>query len=123
MKQNDKENFKVTDRRHTAGKNHDHEDTVDPKSAESEKSDSVPLPDVDFSTFLFSLNTSALIHLGEVPDFSSGEKKKELTMAQYTIDTLSMLQEKTSGNLTDDEKGLLEHILFDLRMRFVKASS
>ena len=83
----------------------------------------MPLPEVNFSTFVFSLNTSALVHLGEIPEFGSGEIKKNLTLAQHTIDTLAMLQAKTVGNLAEDEKGFLEHILFDLRMRYVKATS
>ncbi len=82
----------------------------------------VPLPEVTFATFILSLNTSALVHLGEIPEPSTGEKKKDLPIAQHAIDTLAMLQEKTKGNLSDDEKALLEHILFDLRLKYVKAS-
>lgn len=77
------------------------------------------LPPVDFSTFVFSLNTSALVHLGEIPDPVTGQKKKELTFAKHTIDTIAMLQEKTKGNLNKDEEALVEHILYDLRMRYV----
>ena len=123
MNHSDGEDFKVTDKRHSAEKGPTQEDSNDSKSTESEKPDSVPLPDVNFSTFLFSLNTSALVHLGEIPEFGSGETKKDLILAQHTIDTLAMLQEKTVGNLAEDEKGFLEHILYDLRMRYVKAIS
>ncbi|PXF58951.1 MAG: DUF1844 domain-containing protein [Deltaproteobacteria bacterium] len=123
MNHSDGEDFKVTDKRHSAEKGTDQEDSSDSKSTESEKPDSSPLPDVNFSTFLFSLNTSALVHLGEIPEFGSGETKKDFILAQHTIDTLAMLQEKTVGNLAEDEKGFLEHILYDLRMRYVKAIS
>ena len=123
MNHSDGEDFKVTDKRHSAEKGPAQKDSSDSKSTESEGPDSVPFPDVDFTTFLFSLNTSALVHLGEIPEFGSGETKKDLILAQHTIDTLAMLQEKTVGNLAEDEKGFLEHILFDLRMRYVKAIS
>ncbi|MDA8163201.1 MAG: DUF1844 domain-containing protein [Desulfobacteraceae bacterium] len=83
----------------------------------------IPFPTVEFSTFILSLNTSALLHLGDVADPATGEKKKDLILAKHTIDTLGMLREKTVNNLNDDEKRLLETILFDLRLRFVKASS
>jgi hypothetical protein len=78
------------------------------------------LPEVNFSTFIFSLSSSALLHFGEIPDPSSGNKKKNLPMAKHTIDILSMLEEKTTGNLTRDEEQLFKNILYDLRMRYVK---
>lgn len=123
MNHSNGESFKVTDKRHSAKKGLDQEDPSNSKSTKSERPDSVPLPDVNFSTFVFSLNTSALVHLGEIPEFGSGEIKEDLILAQHTIDTLAMLQEKTVGNLAEDEQGFLEHILFDLRMRYVKAIS
>jgi hypothetical protein len=123
MSHNDEKGFKVTDKRHSAKNVSNQKDSKDSGSAKSERPDSVPLPEVNFSTFIFSLNTSALVHLGEIPEFGSGEIKKDLTLAQHTIDTLAMLREKTAGNLVEDEKGLLEHVLYDLRMRYVKAIS
>ena len=78
------------------------------------------LPEVNFATFIFSLSSSALLHFGEIPDPSSGSKKKDLGMAKHTIDILSMLEEKTTGNLTRDEEELFKNILYDLRMRYVK---
>ena len=78
------------------------------------------LPEINFSTFIFSLSSSALFHFGEIPDPSSGTKEKNLPMAKHTIDILGMLEEKTKGNLAPDEEQLLENILYDLRMRYVK---
>jgi hypothetical protein len=78
------------------------------------------LPEVNFATFIFSLSSSALLHFGEIPDPSSGSKRKNLGMAKHTIDILSMLEEKTAGNLTRDEDELFKNILYDLRMRYVK---
>ena len=78
------------------------------------------LPEVNFSTFVFSLSSSALYHFGEMPDPTTGNKQKNLPMAKHTVDILGMLEEKTKGNLTRDEEQLLKNILYDLRMRYVK---
>ena len=78
------------------------------------------LPEVTFAAFIMSLNTSALFHLGEIAEPVTGKKEKDLTLAKHTIDTLKLLQDKTKGNLSPDEKGLLEDILFDLKMRYVR---
>ena len=86
-----------------------------------EGQEEAPLPEINFSNFIFSLSTSALIQLGEIPDPINNQTSKNLAMAKQTIDILGMLQEKTKGNLTDDEESLIENILYDLRMRFVTA--
>jgi hypothetical protein len=79
---------------------------------------------IDFATFLLSLGSSVLIHLGEAPDPNSGEKQPvNLPLAQQSIDLLAVLQEKTKGNLTDDEGRFLTTLLFDLRMKFVQATA
>jgi len=81
------------------------------------------LPRVDFSTFVLSLGTSALYHLGVVAHPETGGKLEipELVLARNTIDTLEMLEEKTRGNLEEQERELLESLLYELRMRFVEA--
>ena len=78
------------------------------------------LPEINFSTFIFSLSSSALLHFGEIQDPTTGAKKKNLPMAKHTIDILAMLEEKTRGNLSSDEEQLFKNILYDLRMRYVK---
>ncbi|PID77899.1 MAG: hypothetical protein CSB21_02910 [Deltaproteobacteria bacterium] len=80
------------------------------------------MPEVDFSTFILSLNGSALCHLGVLPDPSTGQKSKNIVMAKQTIDMLAMLKEKTLGNLDKEEKNLIENILHDLRLLYVKES-
>ncbi len=80
---------------------------------------------IDFSTFVLSLGTSALYHLGEIGDSEGGAEgpvEPNLPIARQTIDTLEMLTEKTRGNLTDAESKLLESILYELHMRFVEAT-
>jgi hypothetical protein len=80
------------------------------------------LPPVDFPTFVLSLGSSALMHLGMAPDPASGATEKSLPMAKHTIDILAMLQEKTKGNLAPPEAELLENLLYDLRLQYVEAS-
>jgi len=82
----------------------------------------VTYPQVTFSTFVFSLSSSALVHLGVVPDPNTQKMEKDLSLAKQIIDTLAMLQEKTKGNLDKDEEQLLQTVLYDLRLRFVKQS-
>lgn len=96
------------------------------KTKEYTQEDSVgqegPLPEINFVTFIFSLSTSALIQLGEIQDPTGEQQSKNLPLAKQTIDLIGMLKEKTKGNLTPDEEKLTENILYDLRMRYVKAT-
>ena len=79
------------------------------------------IPKIDFSTFVISLGTSAMVHMGVLNDPKQGEPAEaNLVLAQQTIDTLEMLSEKTQGNLGDQEAKLIESLLYELRMRFVE---
>ena len=85
------------------------------------------LPEMNFSTFVVSLATSAHLSLGFLPGDENGEIKKaaadlkpNLEEAQHTIDILAILHEKTKGNLTDEEEELLRNLLYDLRVSFVQ---
>ncbi|MBU0944936.1 MAG: DUF1844 domain-containing protein [Proteobacteria bacterium] len=78
------------------------------------------MPEVTFTAFIMSLNTSAIYHLGEIADPVSGKKIVDFTLARHAIDTLVLLQEKTKGNLDSDEAQLLKNILYDIKMRFVQ---
>lgn len=89
---------------------------------QTEPSNVHPLPGLDFSTFIISLSTSAMMHLGETPLPGGGSIKTDLPLAQQTIDILAMLGDKTKGNLTDDEAKLLKQLLYDLRLRYVAAT-
>ncbi len=84
-------------------------------------SQQTPLPEVSFSTFVLSLASSALSYLGEVPHPETGEKNKDLTVASHTIDILDMLQNKLVHGVTDEEKQLLQGVLYELRMKYVAA--
>lgn len=79
-------------------------------------------PAFGFSGFVISLTTTAAVHFGDYPDPVTGETKApNLQAASQMIDILSMLEVKTRGNLTAQERSLLEQVLYDLRMRYVAA--
>ena len=78
------------------------------------------MPAINFSTFILSLNSSALVHLGIQSDPTTGGTSENLPLAKQTIDILAMLDVKTKGNLDEDEKRLLTHVLYELRMLYVK---
>lgn len=80
----------------------------------------INLPKLDFSTFVISLSSSALVHLGEVENPETKTKEVNLDLAKHTIDLLGLLEEKTKGNLTVQEERLLKDILFDLRMKYIQ---
>jgi hypothetical protein len=78
---------------------------------------------LDFLTFCVSLGSSAFVHLGDAPHPDGGAIEANLVLAQQTIDILGMLQEKTRGNLSAEEAKFLEHLLVDLRLRYVTKAS
>lgn len=80
------------------------------------------MPEASFQVFMAGLYTQTLMALGQMENPVSGEKKASLPEAQYLIDTIDMLKEKTTGNLTEQESGYLENLLYDLRMRYIEAS-
>lgn len=87
----------------------------------NESGGSGEMPRVDFSTFVLSLGTTALYQLGAVPDPETGETlPPDPLVAQQTIDTLEMLRDKTRGNLDEEERKLIDSLLYELRMRFVE---
>jgi hypothetical protein len=78
--------------------------------------------EINFSSFVLSLSSSALYHFGELPDPITHKKQRNLVMAKQTIDILGILKDKTTGNLTKQEEALLSNLLYDLRMRYVQES-
>ena len=76
----------------------------------------------DFNGFVTGLYSQTLLTMGVVESPDGGEKKTDLNEAQFLIDTLGMLERKTSGNLTEEEENYLRHVLNDLRMRYVEAA-
>lgn len=77
---------------------------------------------IEFTTFVLGLASTTLIHLGAAPNPETGKAELNLTLARETLDLISLLREKTRGNLTEDEQRVLENVLADLRLQFVEAS-
>jgi hypothetical protein len=131
MSENEEKGFVFKDRRKIFSEpekepevkeNTPQEEKIQEQVEQKESPPHPPLPEVNFSTFVVSLSTEVLFHLGEFPHPVSGEKQKDLPLAKHAIDTLAMLKDKTQGNLSDEEKQLLEGMLYDLRMAFIRAS-
>jgi len=80
----------------------------------------VPLPEISFPSFIFSLSSSAFVSLGAIPDPNTGKQEKNLALAKQTIDLLVMLREKTRNNLSQEEENLFDHLLYDLRMSYIR---
>ena len=134
----EKKGFVVKDRRIFAPENLDGEEkgekeapaAEEKKEAETKEANEKPaaesqkpplqFPEINFATFVASLNASALLQLGAIEDPTTGTKNKSLPTAKQTIDILSMLQAKTVGNLSEEEENLLKNILYDLRLMYVK---
>lgn len=87
----------------------DHSDSTDTKA-----------PPINFSTFILSLSSSAVYHMGGFQDPYSGKTSMNLDLAKQSIDIIAMLEAKTRGNLDPDEQKLITHALYDLRMRYVE---
>jgi len=77
---------------------------------------------IDFSTFIMSLTSSAFYHLGDIADPETGKTETNLPAVHQTIDMLTMLREKTQGNLNTEENKLLEQLVYELQMKYVAKS-
>jgi Domain of unknown function (DUF1844) len=115
-----KAGFSVTDRRIFADEHGTSRIEETPSAPDGSASGATSPPPVDFHTFVLSLGSSALLHLGEL-ERPGAEVEKDLTLAKHTIDILAMLQQKTRGNLTPAEDKLIESLLYELRIRYVDA--
>ena len=119
--------FVIKDKRFSAKKEAEGESQVKEgerreESVTKDKQQETPLPEISFINLIFSLSTSVLIQLGEIQDPITQQLAKNLPLAKQTIDLIGMLEEKTRGNLTSDEGKVLENVLYDLRIRYVKAT-
>jgi len=91
------------------------------EKAEQEKK-RPPLPPADFSGLVSTFTTQAFFALGVLRTKEDKEVPVDLELARYNIDMLEVLEQKTEGNITDDEKKLVENALHQLRMAFVSIS-
>ena len=127
-KKEEEKGFVIRDRRFSSQKEKEEESgsRAEEKREEPHRTDTAqrdaPLPEIDFANFMHSLYISALIQLGEIPDPVTKQPDKQLALAKQTIDLIGMLQGKTRGNLTPEEGKLIEDILYNLRIIYVKAT-
>jgi hypothetical protein len=78
---------------------------------------------INFTAFVVSLAHTAAVHFGDIPDPVSGEQgEPNLPAAQQMIEILSLLEVKTRGNLTAEERQVLDQLLYELRMRYIEVS-
>ena len=88
------------------------------KNAPKSPGEFVP-PETDFKFFITTLTLQASIALGHMANPATGKTQKDPLQAKFIIDTLAMLQEKTKGNLTQEEADLLENLLYELRVAYL----
>jgi hypothetical protein len=101
----------------------DHIAEPDTGSEAEEKGEGHKAPPIDFPTFLLSLYSTAVYHMGGYQDPVSGKTSLNLEIAKQNIDIIEILESKTKGNLTEEESRLMSHSLHDLRMKYVEVSS
>ena len=100
----------------------------EPSEPDSEAVSEPPEPEttgeaeITFKTFVLTLASQAMVHMGVAPDPIEGKVKTSLPHAKQMIDIISMLREKTRGNLEAEEITMLDNMLFELRMMFVELS-
>jgi len=120
----EKPDFILKDSENVEGKGQ--EAPVNDKKGTSSQKDSgtcneeTQLPEISFATFIISLNASALVNMGLMNDPTTNSQSVNLPVAKQTIDTIAMLERKTDGNLTPEEKQFLTNILYDLKINYVK---
>ena len=93
-----------------------------PEKETQERAEHREMPPINFSGFVIGLANSALYQLGLIPTSEEGAPQKDIQGARQTIDIIAMLEEKTRGNLTEEEQTIIKETLFQLRMAFVEAS-
>jgi len=90
------------------------------KPQEPQAKENFTMPEASFSFFVTTLAMQATIALGDVPEPQTNKSQENLPQAKFIVDTLGMLQEKTKGNLTQEEAALIEGVLYELRMSYVQ---
>ena len=129
-KEQDEQGFRITDKRGFREDGKTSDASSDTKETPADASSSTaatnpteqelpPRPPIDFPSYLLSYYTQGLVLLGEVPNPYTNKKEEDVEAARHTIDILTMLEQKTRGNLAKEEQQLLETVLYELRMKFM----
>jgi hypothetical protein len=120
-KEQEEQGFRVTDKRGLR------EDTETKSPEPSEKAEEKaagphevpPGPPIDFPSYILGYYTQGVVFLGKVPNPYTNKQEEDIDAARHIIDLLSMLEQKTKGNLSSEEQQLLEGVLYELRMEFM----
>jgi hypothetical protein len=130
MPQDREEGFRVTDRRRRDDEEPRREptppDAARPRVAPSEASSTPRRPgppdERSLNGLFVMLATEAVIALGEEPDPATGERRLDVSHAAEAIDLLLLLRDRTEGNRTPEESQLLDELVYDLQLRYVRAT-
>jgi len=130
VEEKDEKGFTIRDRRTTSteqasGTNEEAAKQQAASTSETahteERKETTPLPELDFSSFILSLAATAQVSLGAAPDPTTGKPgQQNLPAAKQMIDILGIVKDKTKGNLSTEEQGLLDNILYSLRIQYVR---
>jgi len=131
MDEKEKKEFTIRDRRSSASENakeplnkSSEERTDGDRHSETKGSDTqqetAPFPELDFASFILSLATTVQVSLGVIPNPQTNLQAQNLPAAKQIIDIINMLREKTKGNLSKDEQALIDSILYNLRMHYIR---
>jgi hypothetical protein len=128
-KEQEEQGFRVTDKRgfredgeaipQENVKETENRAETQPQSAGDKSQEAPPRAPIDFPSYILSYYTQGLVLLGEVANPYTNKKEEDVEAARHTIDILSMLEQKTKGNLSSEEQQLLESVLYELRMKFM----
>ena len=121
MAQPPDEGFKVTDRRRREEEEPRERDTAPPQAPPASPSHQ-PRSQSSLVDLFMMLGSEAVVALGEAPDPTSGQRQRVLPHAAEVIDLLLLLRDKTEGNRTAEETQILEELLYDLQLRYVRAT-
>lgn len=115
--------FQINDRRKAFSEGEEKQEKKAEEPREEHEHEHGEMPPVDFISFISSLAATAFLHLGDKFSPDQPDDMKDLVAAKQMIDLLGLLDEKTKGNLTQEEAQMMESILYSLRMRYVRETT
>jgi len=121
MSDEEESGFTIKDKRSSKQSEEEAKASEEPQKKEEPEIEETPsqTAELNFSTFVLSMASSAFYHLGDIPDPMTGQKQENLPAVKQTIDILIMLQEKTKNNLDAEEAKLMEQLIYELQVKYV----
>ncbi len=131
MDEKEKPEFTIRDRRSSASEKTEPADKPSQEGADKDRQsetggsdtqkESAQFPELDFASFVLSLATAVQASLGAIPNPQTDLQAQNLPAAKQMIDIINMLKEKTKGNLSNEEQALIDSVLYNLRMHYIRA--